>query len=295
MIAACLKWVDRRPQVDSLTGAVHTEARTSGASDADLAALEWALRLGEAWRSEVLVLTAGPAASEPMLRDAVAAGAARALRVDADVDLPSASVARALAGALIGDARSRADGPNIDPAGTSGPQVVVCGAWSLDRGSGSVPAFLAAELGGAQALGLISLEFDADRVGALTAWRRLDGGRRERLEIDGPAVVSVEGGSARLRRASLPGVLAARETTVSHVPSAGGGADLDDGPSPRRSPYRPRSRVLPAPPATLTARQRVLALTGALTQRTPPQRVTLQPAEAADLILQQLHTWGYLT
>jgi electron transfer flavoprotein beta subunit len=292
VIAACLKWVDRCPQVDSLTGAVHTEARTSGASDADLAALEWALRLGEAWRSEVLVLTAGPAASESMLRDAVAAGAARAVRVDADVDLPSASVARALAEAL--SAGSRSDDGNVDPAGASGPEIVVCGAWSLDRGSGSVPAFLAAELGGAQALGLISLEFGADAPGALAAWRRLDGGRRERLEIGGPAVLSVEGGSARLRRASLPGVLAAREVTISQVASAGGTADLDEGPTVRRTPYRPRSRVLPGPPATLSARQRVLALTGALVQRTPPQRVTLDPPEAADLILQQLRTWGYL-
>ena len=44
-----MKWVDRRPEVDPLTGAVHTDARTSGPSDADEAALEWALRIGEAW------------------------------------------------------------------------------------------------------------------------------------------------------------------------------------------------------------------------------------------------------
>ncbi len=42
MIAACLKLVDQRPEIDPLTGEVRIDARTSGASEADLAALEWA-------------------------------------------------------------------------------------------------------------------------------------------------------------------------------------------------------------------------------------------------------------
>ena len=40
---AC-KWLDRRPEVDPLTGAVHDDQRSAGASDADQAALERALR-----------------------------------------------------------------------------------------------------------------------------------------------------------------------------------------------------------------------------------------------------------
>ena len=47
MIAACLKWVDRRPEVDPLDAHVSTDARTAGMSAADAAALEWALRTGE--------------------------------------------------------------------------------------------------------------------------------------------------------------------------------------------------------------------------------------------------------
>jgi hypothetical protein len=33
-------------------------------------------------------------------------------------------------------------------------------------------------------------------------------------------------------------------------------------------------------------------LSGALSQRTPPQRLTLEPVAAAELILDQLREWG---
>ena len=192
-----MKWVDRRPEVDPLTGAVHTDTRTSGPSDADEAALEWALRIGEAWSLEVVAVTAGPPVADSMLRDAVAAGAARAVRVDVDLLASSEDVAAALALAL--------------PDQVS---VVVCGAWSIDRGSGSVPAYLAGRLDAAQALGLVKLSFADSTPRGLDAERRLDRGRRERLRVPVPAVVSVEGGSVRLRRAPLDGVLAARATEI---------------------------------------------------------------------------------
>jgi hypothetical protein len=37
----------------------------------------------------------------------------------------------------------------------------------------------------------------------------------------------------------------------------------------------------------------VLALTGALNPRTPPERLVLDPDAAADLILERLAAWGY--
>ena len=36
MIGVCLKWVDRRPEVDPLTGVVNHDARTAGALDVDV-------------------------------------------------------------------------------------------------------------------------------------------------------------------------------------------------------------------------------------------------------------------
>ena len=78
MIAACIKWVDRRPEVDPLTGAVRTDLRTAGPSDADDAAVEWALRVADASGDEVLAVTAGPPSADAVLHAALAAGAAHA-------------------------------------------------------------------------------------------------------------------------------------------------------------------------------------------------------------------------
>ena len=275
VIAACLKWVDRRLEVDPLSAAVHRDRRTSGPSDADQAALEWALRLGEAWSADVTVVAAGPAEVEPMLRDALAAGATQAIRIDLAPDAPSEQVAATLAASL-------------PPA----VEIVLCGAWSVDRGSGSVPSFLAARKGSRQALGLVKLAPETGAVRrTVLAERRLDGGRRERLRVEAPAVLSVEGG-LRLRRAPLARVLAARTAPIDVVtgpPLVG----LRSRPVWTK-PFRPRPRVLPAPAADLSPRERILALTGALVDRDPPRLVRLNATQAADELLEQLRAWGYL-
>jgi electron transfer flavoprotein beta subunit len=270
MIAACLKLIDRRPEIVPLTADVHLNARTSGPSAADLAALEWAIRIGEATRAEVIAVTAGPPAADAMLREALAAGATHALRVDLPTRAPSESMAARMARALP---------PSVD--------IIVCGDGSLDRGSGAVPAFLAAHREAAQALGLVTLTVDGS---AILAERRLDGGRRERLRVVPPAVLSVEGSSARLRRASVKGVVRARQATISVV---SGPLSAHRQQPARTGPYRPRARVLP-PPTGTDPRQRILSLTGALVRRDPPQRLVLDPAAAAERLLDQLQRWGYL-
>lgn len=287
-VAACLKWVDHRPSVDPLTGAVSTDGRTSGPSPADEAALEWALRIGEAWGLPTVAVTAGGRQADAMLADAVAAGADRALRVEMGPGVNGAGAAAGLAEVL------------------SGAAMVVCGAWSLDGGTGSVPAFLAAHLGAAQALGLVEVRladldpFDLGPAGAdppvafpsVLAVRRLDGGRRERLAVSAPAVLSVEADTARLRRSSLLGVLHDGAAVVEvHTPVAAG---LPSTGTPMPGPYRPRTHAL-APPAGGSARERILALTGATGPRSSGAKVvTLAPGEAADAILAALREWGYL-
>jgi electron transfer flavoprotein beta subunit len=278
------KWVDRRPTVDLLTGEVSTDPRSSGASEADEAALEWGLRLAGVWGVGVLAVTAGPPDAEAVLRPALAAGAGGAVRID--LTSPPGHLAggapssRAVASALALVAR------------TAGSRMVLCGDLSLDRGSGAVPAFLAGELGAAQGLGLVSLAPDPDRPGHLGAWRRLDGGRREELALAPPWVCSVEGGTARLRRAELAGVLAAGRAPVEVVTAE------TSGPAPphpaRTGPGRPRTHLLTGPDPTADARHRILALTGALVERTPPLTLTLGPGEGADRILEALRAWGEL-
>lgn len=283
MIAVCIKWTQLRVEIDPLLGTVAPMNHGAGISAADEAAIEVALRLGERFDQPVTVLTLGPPDADAALRDALAVGAARAVRIDATTAAPSDSVAVALAEELTWGSAAA-----VGPVG-----IVVCGDMSADRGSGSVPSFLAHELGAAQALGLIEVDTstqaptgDPDTISAL---RRLDGGRRERLSISAPAVLSVEGAAADLRRAPLAAVLAADAATIEVVaPRSEVRAE-----QVRLSPWRPRTRVVPAP-TDEHALARIVALTGALSDRTPPRTVTLEPAAAAATILEQLREWGYL-
>ena len=268
MIAVCLKWVAQRPVVDPLTGGVVANQRASGASEADHAALEWARRHADACNDDLLAITLGPPPADAVLRVALAAGATRAVRIDAMLDLPSDLVAAAIAREL------------------DATRAVWCGDYSLDRGSGSVPAYLAAHLDAEQALGLVAVEIGEEQMHAV---RRLDGGRRERLLVGRPAVLSVEGATARLRRATITSEIAARHAPI----------DIVAGPVHKpvvegvTRPYRPRPRVLP-PPAGGSARERIAALTasaGTTTGRVDPLELAPQPA--AERILAALIDWGY--
>jgi electron transfer flavoprotein beta subunit len=279
-VGVALKWVDLRPGIDPLTGEVTTDPRSSGCSAADRAALEWALRLAEAWGGKVLAATAGPPEAKAALELALAAGAHRAVRAALPRQSPSAAVARSLAPAL------------------SGCSAVVCGDRSLDGGSGSVPAFLATELGAAQALGLVGLQpegmLPAGGPRAVVAERRLDGGRRERLRVVPPAVLSVEGATAALRRATLPAVMAARSAPVEVLP--GRASPLPPLAPTRTGPFRPRPKALAGPDPGLAPWQRMAALVEGPGQRRQGSvdPVVASPGEGARLIVEALRRWGYL-
>jgi electron transfer flavoprotein beta subunit len=277
LIVACLRCTDPRPSVDPVTGEVRRHPRAGTAAPAEWAALEIALRIAGAWGGRVVALSAGPPAAETVLREALAVGA-DALRVEWPGDGYLADLAgdeQGLAAALAGVAAPRR------------PALVLCADRSADRGTGAMPAFLAHELGAAQALGLVSLEV-AD--GQLLAQRRLPGGRRERLRVPVPAVCSVEAAGVRLRRASLPAVLAAQRAVIP-VATAGAAPRPVRVGSPR--PYTPRTHAVPDVPHG-SARERLLALSAILTQREPP--VVISPASAsaaADALLGYLRRAGY--
>lgn len=271
-VVACVKFTTLLPEVDPLDGGVDQDVRRAGLSESDRAAVELGLRLGADHGVPVVVVSVGGADADPSLVELLAAGVARAVRVDAE-GAPSPVVAGHVATAL--------HDRGVEPV------AVVCGDYSADGGSGSVPAFIAHELGMAQALGLIEVEVEVP--GSVRAVRRLDGARRELVSVQLPAVLSVEGGVADLRRAPLASLLAARPADVEVVPAAGT-VHLEPA---RRRPWRPRARVVPAPQGE-RALDRIVALTGALAERTPPRTIELPPTEAARAILEQLVVWGYL-
>ncbi len=270
-IAVCWKWVslDREREADR---------RWSGVSAADEAALEIALQLAEAGGGDVTVICLGPASADDVLREAVATGVASAVRIDASTELDSRVVAVAIA------------------EHAAGSDLVLCGDYSLDRGTGSVPAFIADELSCAQALGLIevdtatSVDTEAGRrpaAGPVRVVRRLDGGRREVLDVTMPAVMSVEGSVARLRRASLAASLAARTAPVRVVRGPHGRL-----PESEVHPFRPRARSLPAPAGGSLDRVRQILDVGG--GDVHAELLTLEPPAAASKILDQLRDWGYL-
>ncbi|MQA94366.1 MAG: putative mycofactocin-associated electron transfer flavoprotein [Streptosporangiales bacterium] len=325
-IGVALKPVPRHVDVDPLTGAVSTPHAPARAGAADLAALEIALRLREAWTAAdpgpddppatetrsptetrssaepgaggvadaaagagrgrpitVLAVCAAPAeqagAADAVLRDALAMGTTRAIRAEVAPGTPGTAASVRRSAEALAAALTTCD-------------IVLCGDYSDDGGTGAVPALLAAAGDRAQALGLVKVEPDTD-PGVVRAERRLDRGRRERLRVRSPMVLSVEGTAARPRRAALPALLHAREATIEVVPAAPAAAAAEPETPPRTAPFRPRARALP-PPAGTTPRERVLDLLGAGAEREPPRRVDADPPDAAREIVDQLRRWGYL-
>jgi electron transfer flavoprotein beta subunit len=277
LVVAFVRCTDLRAEVDPLTGAVSRDARAASLSASDAAAVEHALRFGQAWNARVLVVTAGGPECDGPLRELSALGA-EVRRVE----LLSSYVEE-----LVADEQQLA-ALLVAALGDDRPDLVLCADRSADRGTGALPAFLAHELRAVQAPGLVSLEL-VD--GFVLAERRLDFGRREQMRVPLPAVCSVEAAGVRLRRASLDSALAAADRPVPVVRV----------PTPRSRvrvvqvrPLRPRPRHIPAP--TGTARERLLALTGALLSHDPPTVVgPVEAPEAVDALLEFLVRNGYLS
>jgi electron transfer flavoprotein beta subunit len=291
LVVACFEPADLRPEVNPLTGEVRTDRRRAGLSAADEAALEFALRAGDVWGGPVLAVAAGPASAEAALRQARALGA-RVLRVpygSAGSEGPEPISPEDLAGAPAAVARLLAGG--IEQVGP--PALVVCGDRSTSRGIGAVPALLAHHLRAAQALGLVDLSVDE---GSLTvrAERRLDGGWRERLRLGAPAVCSVEAAGVRLRRATLAGALRSGDEPIPlAAPTATSPTAVERLHIGAPRPYRPRTKAVPAPGGG--TRERLLALTGALTSDDPPRLIgPVGPEEGADELLSYLAAHGYV-
>lgn len=143
-------------------------------------AIETALRLTEngatpkARLGEVIAVTFGPKEAEAALRQALATGADRAIRVDAtDDQLDGDIVARALK-ALVEKEK---------------PDLVLLGKQQVDADSNQVGQLLAEYLGWPQATFAGSIKSDADK--ALVVGREVDGGTIK-LKVTLPAVVTVD-------------------------------------------------------------------------------------------------------
>ncbi len=203
-VGVLIKRVDLRPAVDPLTGLV-TRDPHGGLSRSDMAALELALQVGETSDLPVRCVTAG-AREVTTCCDSLSGSAHReVLRVDVPADVPSDDVARAVA-------------PHMASA-----RFIFCGDYSLDRGSGSVPAFVAGHLDVAQALGAASV---VHRDGVLHIERRLDRGGANCSGSRAPASSQSMGDSLHSGGHRCPGCCAVVTTRSPSPP-------LDRRPSPK--------------------------------------------------------------
>lgn len=282
-VAVAVKPVAPVLEVDWLTGSVRLDARHLVRTPADAAACAIGAELAAGLGRELVVVAVGGPGSLGILSAVLAEGAARAIRVvvgDEDLDdaasghqWPSDVVARALAEVC------------------ASASVVVCGDASGDRGSGTVPSLLAQRLGVPQGLGLRAAWLDGERVLGV---RRLDAGRRERLAIEPPCVISVGAGAATPPRAPLPRVvdLAQGRGAVARVlVPAPPGAHRGELAGAVWGPYRPRASEVAAPLERDPVR-RAIEVAGTLSRRDPPELVRLDPEEAAATILERLDRWG---
>ncbi len=282
--AVCLTYVPdpATVEVDALTGEVDTDRTLHMLNPADAGALELALRL-RGPGGTVSAITVGPVGSETVLRDALAVGADDVLRLwdDNRVGTKPAITSMLLAAGL-----RLADLPDL----------VLCGARSVGRGSGKVPAILAEHLDWPAVTDVTAFELTDRRV---RFQRRLARGARAEGEVSLPAVLGIEAGAARLRYASLPGLMRAHRATipVRHLPELGlSPQDLNFPASTVHAaiPPRPRPRAIFIPDSSLPPHERVAQILSAGVARKAGRIEEGTPEEMADVIIAFLRENGFL-
>lgn len=281
-IAVCVKWVPDPEfplQADPSGVSLDTPGLTYVVGQADMVACEAAMRLKEKTAAIVSLFTAGPEASEAGLRAAIALGADEATRVHfTEGGLGGGTRSGRLLAAAI--AQSKAD-------------FVVCGARSSDSGSGAVPATIAELLGVPLVTNVVSIS----GTETLEVERRLEGGRRQTVRVQAPAVLTVEENLCEPRYPSVVARRRAERMAISQRTPSELGVEL---PMPalallKLQGPRPLAARLAAPPTGLPARLRLAyVLAGGPDQKRASQRLEGPVASQADQLMAFLRANGAL-
>ena len=167
----------------------------------DEIAVEEALRMKERGdATEVIVVSIGPDAAQQQLRTALAMGADRAILFRSDEDIQPLAAARALL------AQIRDEGPGL----------VLLGKQAIDDDSNQVGQMLAALWDRPQATFVSRLEFSN---GVCRAKREVDAGL-ENIEIDLPAVITVDLRLNEPRFVKMPDIMKAKRKPLEVKPFA---------------------------------------------------------------------------
>jgi electron transfer flavoprotein beta subunit len=180
-------------------------------SEADNYAIEEALVLKEEFDGEITVLTVGPEGADETLRMCLAKGADKAVRLTDEVFEGSDSFATAR---ILSEAIK-----------DMGYDLVLTGVQADDDGSAQVGVTLAEMLGVPHAALVVSTEAEEARsetfAHRMTVHRELEGGLHEVLEIELPALLTIQTGINEPRYASIFGIRKAMKKQIEVL-------DLDD-------------------------------------------------------------------
>ena len=161
--------------------------------------MEEALRVRERLGAgEVVAITVGDEEAESALRRCLAMGADRAVRIDAE-PLDPISTARALAPAIAAES----------------PDLVLAGVQSADSVQGSTGTALA-ELVGLPRVAVVT-RFEWDGSGPATVDRELEGGLVDVVEVETPALLTIQTGINQPRYANLRAIKQADQQEIAVV------------------------------------------------------------------------------
>ena len=212
-ILVCMKQVPQKDAALKLNEAATwiREDVSYEANEPDAYALEEALRQKEKHTGEVVVVTAGPARSQQVLREALAKGADRAIHLEDDkfVGLDANNTARAIAAAIKDE--------KFD--------LIFTGLQSDDYGYAQTGVILAEILGWPHATIIMQIEKSDSGI---RVKRELEAGFFQYVDMPLPAVLTIQSGINKLRYATLIGIKQAknkplRKVTLPEVEAAIGG------------------------------------------------------------------------
>jgi electron transfer flavoprotein beta subunit len=209
-ILVCMKQVPQKdaPLKLNEAGTWIREDVSYEVNEPDAYALEEALRQKEKHGGEVVVITAGPARSQQVLREGLAKGADRAIHLEDPgfVGLDAFNTAKAFAAAVKDE--------NFD--------LIFTGLQSDDYGYAQTGVVLAEILGWPHATIIMQIE---KSDGGIKVKRELEAGFFQHVDMPLPAVLTIQSGINKLRYATLIGIKQAknkplRKVTMDEVKSA---------------------------------------------------------------------------
>jgi electron transfer flavoprotein beta subunit len=169
-------------------------------NEPDAYALEEALRQKEKHAGEVVVITAGPARAQQVLREGLAKGADRAIHLDGDqfVSFDAFNTAKAFAAAIKDE--------QFD--------LIFTGLQSDDYGYAQTGVILAEILGWPHATIIMHIE---KNDAGIKVKRELESGFFQHVQMPLPAVLTIQSGINKLRYATLIGIKQAKNKPLRKV------------------------------------------------------------------------------